>query len=131
MRKIGGDSVHSCGWGKAVALRRYHPFLLDDPKTRLHGDGEYSADSPIQSIWWDSCVEKRKKPLEGFWVPPLSISLTAWNYDTPPLRPTTPTAAWSSTAPRTPRAEMSRYQHEGGVILIGNIDPVEARMRPY
>jgi Resolvase, N terminal domain len=33
-------------------------------------------------------AEKRKKPLEGFWVPPLSISLTAWNCGTPPLRTT-------------------------------------------
>jgi hypothetical protein len=60
-------------------------FFLNDPKTRLHGDGECSADSRIQTIWWDSGAEKRKKPLEDSSVPPLPISLTAWNCDTPPL----------------------------------------------
>jgi hypothetical protein len=60
-------------------------FFLDDPKTRLHGDGECSADCPIQSIWWDSGAEKRKKPPEDSWVPPLPISLTAWNCGTLPL----------------------------------------------
>jgi hypothetical protein len=29
--------------------------------------------------------KSRKKPLEDSWVPPLPISLKAWNCDTPPL----------------------------------------------
>jgi hypothetical protein len=36
--------------GVAEWVRRYHPFFLDDPKTRLHGDGECSADSRYKAF---------------------------------------------------------------------------------
>jgi hypothetical protein len=76
-------------WRRRFAATILSSLMIQNPIAR---DGEYSAGSPIQSIWWDSGAEKLEKPLEEFWVPPPPILLTAWNYDTPPLG-TTPNRA--------------------------------------
>jgi hypothetical protein len=113
---VAASGPRSCQeWRSRSAATILSSLMIRKPDCT--GDGECSAESPIQSIWWDSGAEKHKKPLEDSWVPPLPISLTAWNCDTPPLgtgpcsripRPDSTICAPCATRVRRPEIPLDR-----------------------